>query len=130
MVRVPIAVAMIMLEGAKPYGGVDVVGGPAAGDNAMPDVTGQPGSNQFVRPQSVPPQNVIGAGTELGTWQSTVVERGKQVWWPGELPRIGLSGSVGTAGGERPLWQAGRHEVPAFWRFFLSYAIGKAAGTF
>ena len=131
VVRVPIAVAMIMLEGAKPYGGVEVVGGPPAGDNAMPDVTGQPGSNQFVRPKSVPPQNVIGAGTELGTWQSTVVDRGKQVWWPGDSPGSGYRGRWGPRVANDPFGRRAGMRFPAFWRmFFLSYAIGKAAGTF
>ena len=99
-------------------------------NNAMPDVTGLPGSNQFVRPQSVPAQNVIGAGTELGTWQSTVVERGRQVWWPGDSPGSGYRGRWGPRVANDPFGRRAGMRVPDFWRmFFLAFAIGKSAGT-
>ena len=130
VLRVPVAVALILLEGAKPYGGVDVVGTVSAGDDAMPDVTGQPGSNQFLRPQSVPVQNVIGAGTELGSWRSTVVERGSQVWWPGESPGSGYRGRWGPRVANDPFGRRAGMRFPDFWRmFFLAFAIGKSAGT-
>ena len=62
----------------------------------------------------VRPQNWISEpARELGTSAvRPVVDREKQPWWPGDSPVFGLSGSVGTAGGERSLRQARRHEVP------------------
>jgi hypothetical protein len=125
-----LSVVWIILEGAKPHGGVEAIGTAPAGDNAMPDVTGQPGSNQFVRPQSVPPQNVIGAGTELGTWQSTVVDRGKQVWWPGDSPGSGYRGRWGPRVATDPFGRRAGMRFPNVWSmFFLAYGIGKSAGT-
>ena len=112
VLRVPVAVALILLEGAKPYGGVDVVGTVSAGDDAMPDVTGQPGSNQFLRPQSVPVAECD--RRRHGAWHLAVdsCRTGEAGLVARRLPRIGLSGPVGTAGRERPLRQAGRHEIP------------------
>lgn len=122
-----LAVAWIILEGAKPYGGVEALGATSPGDEAMPDVIG---SDRFVRPQSVPSQNVIGAGTELGTWRSTVVEREKQVWWPGDSPESGYRGRWGPRVANDPFGRRAGMRFPDFYRmFFLSYAKGKAAGT-
>ena len=112
VLRVPVAVALILLEGAKPYGGVDVVG----------DSIGWR-RRHAGRYRAAWEQPVFAAaecaGPECdrrrhGAWHLAVdsCRTGEAGLVAGQLPRIGLSGPVGTAGRERPLRQAGRHEIP------------------
>ena len=71
-----------------------------------------------------------GGGADLGSWQSTVVERGSQVWWPGESPGSGYRGRWGPRVANDPFGRRAGMRFPDFWRmFFLAFAIGKSAGT-
>jgi len=125
-----LSIVLIILEGAKPYGGLDVVGGVDPGAAAAPDETALPGRGKFVRPRNVQPQNVVGVGTEVGSWQSAVVERATQVWWPGDSPASGYRGRWGPRVANDPFGRRAGMRFPAFWRiFFLSFAKGKATGT-
>jgi hypothetical protein len=125
------AISWIIQEGDSLGSGLTIQGvdSPVA---AAPDETAQPGNNKFLRPVGVAAQTVQanGGGTDLGNWQSSIVDRASQIWWPGDAPDVGYRGRWGARVANDPFGRRAGMRFPAFSKmFFLALAKGKADGT-
>jgi hypothetical protein len=119
---------------------------PVAGDIPGPDVGPTPGAlGRVVHPAGV---TIGDAGALLQPWMCKqghqadgrtydfVVDRKRQVWWPGDTPITGYNGGPGYRGlwgppanGDAGLKRSGR-PLPQFWfAFFLALVDGKAKGV-
>jgi hypothetical protein len=114
----------------------------ATGDgppNYAPDVTGNPGSGKMVRPSGL---TVPDAGPDVQDWTSAqgvkidgrrydfIVDRGTQLWWPGDFNQGGYRGRWGLRVETDPFGRRAGMRFPEFWRiFFLALANGKASGA-